>query len=179
MNEEANAKASLRAKIRQQLRTLSAATKDTESDFIRAQLTFPPGTRVAIFAGSPTEVQLLDLLSTAPDIEWFLPRIVTGTEMEFIPINTSSKLRKGRFGIMEPTEGTQTRILDVVICPGLAFTKCGSRLGQGGGFYDRALEKFLTARRIGVCFQDQLLPTLPTEAHDLTMHEVITPHPGS
>ena len=64
---------------------------------------------------------------------------------------------------------------DVVIVPGLAFTADGARLGQGGGWYDR----FLTAVRddcvtIGVCFDEQLLPEVPTEPHDVVVDVVVT-----
>jgi 5-formyltetrahydrofolate cyclo-ligase len=64
---------------------------------------------------------------------------------------------------------------DVVIVPGLAFTPAGHRLGQGGGWYDR----FLAATRpdcttIGVCFAEQVLDTVPIEAHDVEMAHVVT-----
>jgi len=64
---------------------------------------------------------------------------------------------------------------DVVVVPGLAFTAGGQRLGQGGGWYDR----YLTGIRhdcltIGVCFPEQLLADVPTEAHDITLDIVVT-----
>ena len=64
---------------------------------------------------------------------------------------------------------------DVVIVPGLAFTPGGQRLGQGGGWYDR----FLAGVRddcvtIGVCFDEQLLAEVPTEAHDVLVDLVVT-----
>jgi 5-formyltetrahydrofolate cyclo-ligase len=64
---------------------------------------------------------------------------------------------------------------DVVVLPGLAFTRAGDRLGQGGGWYDR----FLTAVRadctnIGVGFDVQLVDDLPIEAHDVRLDCVVT-----
>ena len=66
--------------------------------------------------------------------------------------------------------------VDVVIVPGLAFTREGVRLGQGGGWYDR----FLTGVRadcpvIGVCFDEQLVDDLPVEPHDVPVTYVVTP----
>ena len=64
---------------------------------------------------------------------------------------------------------------DVIVVPGLAFTAAGQRLGQGGGWYDRYLagirDDCLT---IGVCFREQLLAEVPTEAHDVVLDVVVT-----
>lgn len=74
-----------------------------------------------------------------------------------------------------PEDGVAPTWPDVVIVPGLAFSRDGHRLGQGGGWYDR----FLAERRqdcvtIGVCFAPQLLDDLPTEAHDVIVDHVVT-----
>ena len=67
------------------------------------------------------------------------------------------------------------KLVDVVIVPGLAFTRRGDRLGQGGGWYDR----FLTEVRpdcvtIGVGFEPQIVSALPTESHDVRIDRVVT-----
>ena len=65
--------------------------------------------------------------------------------------------------------------VDCVIYPGLAFTKGLSRLGQGGGYYDRLSTKIAdNCARIGVCFETQLVDSLPQEAHDAKVHWVVT-----
>ena len=66
--------------------------------------------------------------------------------------------------------------VDVVAVPGLAFTRDGRRLGQGGAWYDR----FLAGARpdcavIGVCFDEQLVAELPVEPHDVLVRCVVTP----
>jgi len=64
---------------------------------------------------------------------------------------------------------------DVVVVPGLAFTAAGDRLGQGGGWYDRYLAQVRSGcTTIGVCFAEQIVDTLPIEAHDITMDHVVT-----
>jgi 5-formyltetrahydrofolate cyclo-ligase len=62
-----------------------------------------------------------------------------------------------------------------VIVPGLAFTAAGERLGQGGGWYDRFLAHVRDdCVTVGVCFTDQVLDRVPTEAHDVRVDHVVT-----
>lgn len=66
-------------------------------------------------------------------------------------------------------------LVDVVIVPGVAFTAAGDRLGQGGGWYDRFLVLIREdCTTIGVGFAPQLLPSIPTEPHDVRLDAVVT-----
>ena len=66
-------------------------------------------------------------------------------------------------------------LVDLILVPGLAFTRDGARLGRGGGYYDRLLANIpARTHRIGVCFAAQILATLPTEPHDQRVERVIT-----
>ena len=63
----------------------------------------------------------------------------------------------------------------VVIGPGLAVTANGERLGQGGGWYDRFLPQLRAGcTTVGVGFRAQLVESLPTEPHDVTLSIVVT-----
>ena len=63
----------------------------------------------------------------------------------------------------------------VVLIPGIAFTSEGSRLGRGGGFYDRFLRTLpKSTLRIGVCFSTQIMPVLPIERHDEPVSFLLT-----
>ena len=69
-----------------------------------------------------------------------------------------------------PTDGIQ-----IFLCPGLGFTRCGKRLGRGKGFYDRSLAPSDSESiRVGVCFREQLHPELPVDPHDMPMHFLAT-----
>ena len=69
----------------------------------------------------------------------------------------------------------EPRSIDAVIVPGLAFSRDGDRLGQGGGWYDRLLADLRDdCTSIGVAFEDQLVDDLPTEEHDVQVDMVIT-----
>lgn len=89
-------------------------------------------------------------------------------------------LHVGRYGIPEPLSGIarayppysfSDRALWLV--PGLAFSPGGMRLGRGGGFYDRLLEKS-DGLKVGLLFDCQLLPRLPSEPHDAVMDCLVT-----
>ena len=68
-----------------------------------------------------------------------------------------------------------------VIVPALAVDTLGNRLGQGSGFYDRALRALDPAVPVfAVAYEDEVLDaaveSVPTEPHDLPVDGVITPH---
>ena len=64
--------------------------------------------------------------------------------------------------------------IDLVLVPGLAFSKDRHRLGRGGGFFDRMLGgKATNAFKLGVCFSFQIVDSLPTGEHDVIMDAVV------
>lgn len=65
--------------------------------------------------------------------------------------------------------------IEVVIVPGVAFTKNGIRLGRGGGYYDKFLAAYAPPIILGVCFDEQVVDSLPAQEHDIRMTAVITP----
>ena len=167
-------KKELRRGMREKLSRLSTEVIDSSSLHIRDLLTFEPGTHIALFAGTAGEPSLLELIDRSGNNVWHLPKITGPGQMEFLETNSVRNLRPGPYGILEPVKGEVAEKLDVIICPGLAFTPEGFRLGQGGGFYDRALARYPAARKIGVAFTCQILPSLPCEEHDIKMDLVIT-----
>lgn len=65
--------------------------------------------------------------------------------------------------------------IDVILIPGVAFDRKGGRLGRGLGYYDRALSKASPhLKRIGVCFDMQVIKEVPHEDHDVFLDEIIT-----
>lgn len=170
-------KRELRRQIRERLACLSAAQIAHDSENLRRQLRFPGGTRVALFAATSREPMLLDLIPSFPEVSWFLPKITGPGTMNFHHITHLGNLAPGAFDIPEPSGGPEAADLDVILCPGLAFTCDGRRLGHGGGYYDRALPRYPRARAIGIAFPCQLVEDLPSESHDHKMDEVLIPRP--
>ncbi|MDO4751909.1 MAG: 5-formyltetrahydrofolate cyclo-ligase [Akkermansia sp.] len=132
---------------------------------------------IGIYIPLPHEVNLLPLLQEHPQHRYAVPRCLKGRQMEFRHIsNPSTDTRPGAMGIPEPC--THLSIippeeLDIIIVPGVAFTEHGNRLGYGGGYYDRYLPRCTNAKLIATAFAEQMLPELPTEAHDLRIPHII------
>jgi 5-formyltetrahydrofolate cyclo-ligase len=92
-------------------------------------------------------------------------------------LHPASRLVPGPFGIPEPPEekpGETGMPLDLVVVPGLAFDLHGWRLGRGKGYYDRLLAS-VSAVTCGVAFDEQMVPALPVEPHDVQLNFVLTP----
>lgn len=164
------------------LKTLSIHQKQTESNRLY-QLLFETtawqeaGT-IAVTLSMPIE------LDTAPIIEaaWsankktVVPKIVNH-QMIFVPFDDGSSLQTGQLSIREPvTEvAVSANKIDLVIVPGLAFTRSGARLGFGAGYYDRFLVNY-TGKTIALALSPQIKQNIPIEAHDQLIQEVLTVH---
>lgn len=98
-----------------------------------------------------------------------------GEGMQFFHCNPEELVVSQEFGVelLTPPLKAQQRSPDLLLVPGLAFTKKGERLGRGGGYFDRYLKNF-NSTRIGVCFELQLREQLPCEGHDEKVDVVIT-----
>ena len=118
---------------------------------------------------------LVKHLHATPNITITCPRIIDKTTMIAVPLRSLAQLEPGPLGIYtsRETEPYEHRI-DVAIVPGLAFTPTGARLGYGGGYYDRWFDEHPSCYRIAFCYDGQMLDTLPTEAHDVAMHAIVT-----
>lgn len=65
--------------------------------------------------------------------------------------------------------------VDLWICPGLAFSERGDRVGFGGGWYDRFLAKAKSgSRKLGVAYSFQIIPFVPSGSHDIKLDKVIS-----
>jgi len=83
-----------------------------------------------------------------------------------------------KFGVRQPFPlyWAKPDRFDVVIVPGVAFTRQGGRLGHGRGYYDRMLARLRprVGVRIGVCFASHLVEAVPMDEHDVPMDLVVT-----
>ncbi|MFY0673925.1 MAG: 5-formyltetrahydrofolate cyclo-ligase [Bacteroidia bacterium] len=79
-----------------------------------------------------------------------------------------------KYGILEPQGEifTDFGAIDLVIVPGVAFTKDGERCGHGKGYYDRLLPKISSAYTIGLGYKHQLVEDIPIDEFDATLNEV-------
>ena len=78
------------------------------------------------------------------------------------------------FGMHEPAAAAPEIVPDVLLIPLLAFDAQGTRLGYGGGFYDRTLASLKTKRAIGIAYAGQEVDELPCHDHDHPLDAVVT-----
>ena len=87
-------------------------------------------------------------------------------------------LKKSSWGIPEIQDNAASladlSIIDLVLVPGLAFSRKGIRLGQGRGYYDRFLSQLNGTTTLGVGFDWQLLEDIPKELQDIRLDGVAT-----
>ena len=104
---------------------------------------------------------------------WF-PRI-EGSEMNFYLVESKDDLQPGAYGILEPTGNHIADGEDgLLIMPGVAFDEECHRIGYGGGFYDKYLEKHPNLHAIAIAFELQMYRELPFEEHDIKPEKVVT-----
>lgn len=99
-----------------------------------------------------------------------------GLPLRFSRWQPECALRDGPFGARVPVVDDYFEP-EIVIVPLVAFDLNGGRLGYGGGFYDRTLER-LRARRatlaIGFAFDAQEAESLPLEPTDQPLDMIVT-----
>lgn len=84
-----------------------------------------------------------------------------------------------KYGILElpfdHPEWVEAQEVDLIITPGVAFTRTGKRLGYGAGFYDRLLAKKRSdTKTVCPAFKEFLLEDLPTDPYDLPVDYIVT-----
>ena len=144
-----------------------------------------PGRTVCAYVSIGTEPPTGPLLAAlaAAGARILLPVTLPGapSPLEWAVADGPESLTTGRFGLLEPTGErlgpTAVTDADVVFVPALAVDTRGARLGRGAGFYDRSL---LGARGalVAVVHDDEILPEVPDDEHDVSMTWALTPTGG-
>jgi 5-formyltetrahydrofolate cyclo-ligase len=147
---------------------------------VAASEDFRVARHVVLYAARRGEVDpghLGPLMATRSGCRSYYPRVEDGGLV--FRRATASDLSPGRFGIPEPPPDAAQldpeagRVLFLV--PGLGFDRFGRRLGSGQGYYDRALPRYVDARRMGLALEEFVLDRLPTDPWDVPMHAIVTP----
>jgi 5-formyltetrahydrofolate cyclo-ligase len=111
-----------------------------------------------------------------------IPR-VAGESLEWCVDDDQFPLMESRWGIVEPTgpavgSGAAPLLASsAIVVPALAIDASGFRLGQGGGFYDRALAELGSTDRpimVGVIYDDEFIEAVPRETHDIQVDVIVT-----
>lgn len=167
-------KSEIREQIAQtkKLQTLEPYCVGAHSFFQRLE-TIPKAESIGAYMPLPDEVDVTPLFQTL-EHQFFVPAFDEASG-GYRMAQFSKDWKKGKFGIAEPAEPIWAKAdeLDLILVPGVAFDRDGNRLGRGGGFYDRLLPQY-TAVRAGICFDFQILESLPSEEHDCKMDFLIS-----
>ena len=105
-----------------------------------------------------------------------LPVIKKNNQMDFFKWSNKDPLKINRYGIPEPTSSKKL-YPDILFIPLVGFDNNLNRLGYGGGFYDRyinKIEKIKKVVKIGFAFSYQKLKKIPTEMYDKKLDLIIT-----
>ena len=129
---------------------------------------------VMLYASLPDEVQTLPFIETWRHRKRIILPTVVGDDIIPVELADDTVFAEGDFHIPEPQNHPYSGNFDLIIVPGMAFDKEGHRLGRGRGYYDRFLAKHPQTPTIGICFDFQLLPEVPSESHDRQIDEILT-----
>lgn len=182
-----SAKRKLRAVMRRQSLSREAVEARSEQIFQHV-VTLPEWTEaeaVLWYVDLPGEVRTQPYLQRELQghrrcaVTWCEP-----AELQLAWIESMDELSACTLGILEPKEeirnDSRRRLdiaeIDLVLVPGMAFTRAGHRLGHGKGYYDRLLSRAREETTVvALAFDEQVLDEVPCEPHDVIMDYVITP----
>ena len=124
------------------------------------------------------EVDDLEILSKLAKNNFIisLPAIRKNFQMDFYKWNFSEPLKINKYGIPEPQKKTLV-YPDILLVPLVAFDRRLNRLGYGGGYYDRLIERLSKKKKIikiGLALSKQMINNVPLNKYDQKMDYVVT-----
>jgi len=184
-------KKQLRAKIRAQRQALTPKQQKTARNNLRKNLErsliLLRSKYIALYLGNDGEICPKELLTyyLKRKKQLYLPVLhpIKKNHLVFCRVNARTIFQKNRFGILEPSfkhsPSIAPNLLSLVLLPLVAFDEHGSRMGMGGGYYDRAFEfkqkkSKCSPRLVGLAHELQKQEKLPTEAWDIPLFAIIT-----
>ena len=127
---------------------------------------------------SNCEVDDLDILKLfeKKNYEISLPVVAKNNQMDFFKWSTNDPLTINKYGIPEPVS-KKTVYPDILLIPLVGYDINLNRLGYGGGFYDRYIEKIEKVKKIlkiGLAYSYQRLKNVPVNKYDKKLDFIIT-----
>lgn len=122
---------------------------------------------------TPIQKEPLWFSGLESNINLSVVHIKSETELSFHPVSLN-KFYEGTLRLRLDNKILESELTpDLVLVPGLGFTKEGERLGRGKGYYDRYLSSF-SGVSIGICFEEQIRNDVLALAHDEKVNYVVT-----
>jgi 5-formyltetrahydrofolate cyclo-ligase len=179
-------KAGLRARLRTARTRLAAPALAEAAAAMRLHVVaeLAGSRRIAAYVpvgSEPGSLELLDALA-AGGMEVLLPVVVPGG-LDWSAYAGRDRLVTGPLGVREP-DGARLGAAaladaDTVLVPALAVDRSGTRLGRGGGYYDRALVVIPPGTPVAALLHDgELVRELPSDPWDRPVTAAVTPATG-
>ena len=123
----------------------------------------------------------LDTMQTLKDLEklkfiLLLPKIKKNSQMDFFRWSFNDPLKINKFGIPEPIS-QKVKFPDILLVPMVAFDKNLNRIGYGGGYYDRYINRLKKIKKIitiGLAYTYQKVNNIPVNKNDMKLDYIIT-----
>jgi 5-formyltetrahydrofolate cyclo-ligase len=124
------------------------------------------------------EIDILDFLEKLEikGLQLCLPVVKKNNEMNFYSWSIKNLLKLNKYGIPEP-EQIKKVFPDIILVPLVAFDSRLYRIGYGGGYYDRYIEKLSNKKnllKIGIAHSCQKINRVPTNRYDKKLDIIIT-----
>jgi len=137
---------------------------------------------IALFGSFRSEVFTRDMICRALSLKKRVSLPVTVKSPKRLIFRQIFDLDKdlsvGSFGIPEPKDSlprVKNDEIELVVTPGIAFDRCGYRIGFGGGYYDRLFAQIKPeCVKVGIAFHFQLIDKVPHEPKDLPVDIIVT-----
>lgn len=94
-------------------------------------------------------------------------------KLQFYHVEPATRYETSAFGVEEPISEQEAHHLDLLIVPGLAFSKKGYRIGFGGGYYDRFLSAF-DGKNVSLVFGEQFNDQWTPDVFDIPIDKIYT-----
>lgn len=139
-----------------------------------------PGMVVSGFLPIRSEADIRPLMSMLEDrgARICVPVVLDRETIVFRAFDPEAELVKGSFGTVGPGPDAAELDPEIMLVPLAAFDGRGHRIGYGGGYYDRAIERLrqkgVNPRLIGIAFDCQEVASVPEEPHDMQLDAVLT-----
>ncbi|WP_428608681.1 5-formyltetrahydrofolate cyclo-ligase [Sedimenticola sp.] len=184
------------AKIRQAIRAKrrSLTTQEHRANSLSAATHFICNPQlihcnhIALYLAADGELDTQPLIRRLRQLhkKLYLPVLKPGTNnsLWFAEYRDGERLIPNRFGIAEPnirhSKPKPAWSLDLIVMPLVAFNSEGTRIGMGGGYYDRTLsyqlrhQRWIRPKLVGYAHAFQCIEELTREHWDVPLHGIIT-----
>lgn len=173
-------KADMRKSIREAKAKYSKQELSRMSELIISELeahrSFIDANNIFVYNSMPDEVSTVEFIRRWSNRKNIYLPVVVGDDLVLRRYTDESTLVLSNYGIKEPQGDNfiDYKTIDLVVVPGVAFDKQKHRLGRGKGYYDRILPEMADSVKVAICFNFQIVETIPVWEKDINMDYIIS-----